>query len=138
MSEDSFSSESLLLSSEKGGVSEEDEMAAVALESIADDASVTSVLPPHEYPESGVLFCQNWSGQAHPVGPCRPLFADDPQRRSHVRFTFRDYKVVIIEKFIDNSFEYSFAYEYWPTGGIRCVVSTRARLGVLVEEFDEV
>lgn len=61
-----------------------------------------------------------------------------PQQRRHVRFTFHAYKVVAVEKFIDNTFEYSFAYEYWPTGSIRRIVTTRARLGVLIEQFDEV
>jgi hypothetical protein len=125
MSEDSSSSESLLLPSEDDAAS-------------GSVSSVMSVLSPHEYPESSIIVCQNWSALAHPVRPCRPLAVDAKEHRSHFRFTFRDYRVVTVEKFIDGMFEYSFAYEYWPTGNIRSVVSTRARLGVLLEEFDEV
>jgi hypothetical protein len=122
MSEDSRSpSESLLVSSED----------------VADSAlhAATVVLSPEEYPESRVLFCTNWLGPTHPVRPCRPLAAD---QCSHFRFTFHAHKVVTVEKFVDNTFEYSFAYEYWPIGGIKSVVTTRARLGVLLQQFDEV
>lgn len=124
MSEDSSSSESPLLPNEDDTVSD-------------SEATVTNVLSIDEYPESGIIVCHNWSGLKHPVRPCRPLVVDAQELRNHFRFTFRDCRV-IVEKFIDRTFEYSFAYEYWPTGNIRSVVSTRAGLGVLLEEFDEV
>lgn len=71
---DSFSSESQV-SSEDGAVSEFDDSAASAQESIA---SATRVLSPREYPEGGILLCRNWSGPTHPVRPCQPLAADAP------------------------------------------------------------
>jgi hypothetical protein len=93
---------------------------------------------PHEYPESGFIVLPElvWSKR---IRWDRAVRLSDDARSVAVMFASRfAITRVIIEKFIDNSFEYSFAYEYWPTGNIRCVVSTRARLGVLLEEFDEV
>jgi hypothetical protein len=131
MSEDSFSSDSLLLSSEDGSGTAES--AASAREPIGDSA-----LSPLDYPESGVLLCQNWTGPVHPVRPCQLLAADDAGQGHQFRFTFRNRKVVTVEKFTDGTFEYSFAYDYWSSGSIKSVVSTRPLLGVLVEEFDPV
>lgn len=123
-------SESLLLSSE-------DDVAPV---DSAARALASDVLSPEDYPESGILLCSTWLGPSHPVRPGPPLAvnAEQQQQRSHFRFTFHSYKVITVEKFIDDTFEYSFAYEYWPSGSIRCVVTTRARLGVQVEQFDDV
>lgn len=56
----------------------------------------------------------------------------------YYRFAFRDHRVATVEKFIDNTFEYSFAYEYRSNGSIMTVTTTRASLGVLVEHFDDV
>lgn len=121
--------ESLLLSSEGVGAPIDS-----SLDSITSDE-----FSPEEYPESGILLCPKWSGPTHPARPCRPVAAAQQQQDqpSHFRFTFHAHKVVTVEKFTDNTFEYSFAYEYWPTGSIRSVVTTRARLGVLIEQFDE-
>jgi hypothetical protein len=93
---------------------------------IDSTASDEFSLEDEEYPDSGILLCSNWSGPTHPVRPCRPLAAEQ-QQPSHFRFTFHAHKVVTVEKFTDNTFEYSFAYEYWLTGSIRRVVTTRAR-----------
>lgn len=115
MSNDCSSSESLL-SSEDGA------------ESIATPTNVLSTL---EYPESGILLCRSWLGPMHPVQPCQQLAsAEQPQSPSRYCFTFQEYKVVTVEKFVEGLFEYSFAYDYWPSGRIKCVFWTRAVLGV--------
>jgi hypothetical protein len=68
------------------------------------------------------------------------LYSSQPPPRGggdYYRFVFRDHKVATVEKFIDDVFEYSFAYEYRPNGTILTVTTTRAQLGVLVEHFDD-
>lgn len=52
--------------------------------------------------------------------------------------SFRGRRVEVVEKIIDNIFEYSFAYEYWPSGRLKTVASTRACAGVLIEFDDQV
>jgi hypothetical protein len=131
MSDDYFSSEPLLLSSEDG--SDTEESAACPLE-----PTVALEISPLDYPGSGVLLCQNWTGRAHPVRPCQVLASDAGVHGCLFRFTFRNRKVVTVEKFTDGTFEYSFAYDYWSSGSIKSVVSTRALLGVLLEEIDPV
>jgi hypothetical protein len=92
---------------------------------------------------------KKWIGLEHPVRPCQPFHdvrigncplssspATSPRDRDYFRVDFRR-RVVVVEKFIDNAFEYSFAYEYWPSGRLETVTTTRANAGVLIEAFDD-
>jgi len=72
----------------------------------------------------------------HPVLPENPISENQcSNEASYFRCTYVNDQLTIVEKILDAQFEYSFQYEYWPSGNLKRVITTRPGIGITEEYF---